>query len=75
MAATGCLAPEITGTPPSYLSSTAGLKSADAPNRLADISKVPSVGWGQILAYMAFLETLQVRVPGTAASKGDFGFQ
>ena len=51
------------------------MKFADVPNGLAAISKVPAAGWGQILAYMAFCEVSQDQSPGTAASKGDFGFK
>merc|ERR1719272_2712774 len=52
-----------------------GLKFADIPNGLGAISKVPLIGWGQILAYGAFCELSQDQSPGTAASKGDFGFK
>jgi hypothetical protein len=75
LAAMGYITPEITGKLPGYLSPSAGLKFADVPNGLAAISKVPAAGWGQILAYMAFCETSQDQSPGTAASKGDFGFK
>eukprot|EP00445_Apocalathium_hangoei_P035413 CAMPEP_0203957476 /NCGR_PEP_ID=MMETSP0359-20131031/89322_1 /ASSEMBLY_ACC=CAM_ASM_000338 /TAXON_ID=268821 /ORGANISM="Scrippsiella Hangoei, Strain SHTV-5" /LENGTH=586 /DNA_ID=CAMNT_0050891329 /DNA_START=51 /DNA_END=1808 /DNA_ORIENTATION=- len=75
LAAMGYITPEVTGKLPGYLSPSAGLKFADVPNGLAAISKVPAVGWGQILAYMAFCEVSQDQSPGTAASKGDFGFK
>ena len=52
-----------------------GIKFADVPNGLAAISKVPSAGWAQILAYGAFCELSQDQSAGTAASQGDFGFK
>merc|ERR1719204_1434867 len=51
-----------------------GIKFAVHPH-LAAISKVPSAGWAQILAYGAFCELSQDQSPGTAASQGDFGFK
>ncbi|CAE7943208.1 unnamed protein product, partial [Symbiodinium necroappetens] len=65
LATMGYITPEITGKFPGYLSPSAGLKFADVPNGLAAISKVPSAGWGQILAYMAFCEVSQDQSPGT----------
>ena len=56
------------------MSPSAGLKFADVPNGLAAISKVPTAGWAQIAAYMAFCETSQDQSPGTQAATGDFGF-
>merc|ERR1712063_205617 len=75
LATMGYITPEITGKFPGYLSPSAGLKFADIPNGLAAISKVPALGWAQIAAYAAFCETSQDQSPGTAASKGDFGFK
>ncbi|CAL1143129.1 unnamed protein product [Cladocopium goreaui] len=75
LATMGYITPEITGKFPGYLSPSAGLKSADVPNGLAAISKVPAAGWGQILAYMAFCEVSQEQTPGSAAYAGDFGFK
>jgi len=71
----GCITPEITGKLPGYLSPSMGFKFADIPNGLAAISKVPSAGWAQLLAYGAFCELSQDQSPGTAASQGDFGFK
>merc|ERR1719401_2755994 len=75
LATMGYITPEIAGKFPGYLSPSAGLKFADVPNGLAAISKVPSAGWAQILAYGAFCELSQDQSPGTAASQGDFGFK
>merc|ERR1712172_470420 len=75
LATMGYMTPEITGKLPGYLSPSAGLKFADIPNGLAAISKVPSAGWAQIVAYGAYCELSQDQSAGTAASKGDFGFK
>merc|ERR550525_1170877 len=56
LATMGYITPEITGKFPGYLSNSAGLKFADVPTGLAAIAKVPALGWGQILGYMAFCE-------------------
>merc|ERR1711963_416455 len=47
----------------------------DVPNGLAAISKVPSAGWAQILAYGAFCELSQDQSPGTPGASGDYGFK
>merc|ERR1711920_504706 len=60
---------------PGYLSPSMGIKFADVPNGLAAISKVPSAGWAQILAYGAFCELSQDQSPGTPGASGDFGFK
>ena len=52
-----------------------GLKFADIPNGLGAISKVPLIGWGQILAYGAFRGLSLDLFPGTAASEGYLGFK
>merc|ERR1712107_403499 len=65
----------ITGKLPGCLSPSMGVKFADVPNGLAAISKVPSAGWAQILAYGAFCELSQDQSAGTAASQGDYGFK
>merc|ERR1712174_103676 len=65
LATMGYITPEITGKLPGYLSPSMGIKFADVPNGLAAISKVPSAGWAQILAYGAFCELSQDQSPGT----------
>merc|ERR1712146_234345 len=75
LATMGYITPEITGKLPGYLSPSMGIKFADVPNGLAAISKVPSAGWAQILAYGAFCELSQDQSADTAASQGDFGFK
>eukprot|EP00972_Heterocapsa_arctica_P022408 3294511-Heterocapsa_arctica.AAC.1 len=71
----GYITPEITGKLPYYLSPPAGLRAADGLNGLAASPKEPAAGWGQILGHMAFRDTSQDQPPGTAASKGAFGFK
>merc|ERR1711979_23221 len=75
LATMGYITPEITGKLPGYLSPSMGIKFADVPNGLAAISKVPSAGWAQILAYGAFCELSQDQSAGTPAASGDFGFK
>jgi len=75
LATMGYITPEIAGKFPGYLDPAAGLKFADIPNGLAAISKVPGLGWAQIIAYMSFCETN----PGLGSdiakgAPGDFGF-
>jgi len=75
LAAMGYMTPEITGKFPGYLSPSMKLQFTDIPNGLAALSKVPAVGWVQIIAYCGFCELSQDQSPGTPASKGDFGFK
>merc|ERR1719220_114591 len=56
LATMGYITPELTGKLPGYLSPSMGLKFEDVPNGLAAISKVPAVGWAQIVAYAFFCE-------------------
>merc|ERR1711959_4656 len=58
IATIGYITPEITGKLPGYLSPSTGLKFADIPNGLGAISKVPALGWTQILAYFGIVEFL-----------------
>merc|ERR1711988_1205342 len=56
LACMGYMTPETTGKLPGYLSPSAGLKFEDIPNGLGAISKVPALGWIQIIAYFGFVE-------------------
>jgi len=56
LATMGYMTPELTGKFPGYLSYSLNIKYADVPNGLAAISKVPFLGWFQILLYTAFCE-------------------
>merc|ERR1712157_370100 len=49
LATMGYMTPELTGKFPGYLSPSMGLKFADIPNGLAALSKVPALGWAQII--------------------------
>jgi len=75
LATMGYITPELTGKFPGYLSPSMGLKFADIPNGLAALSKVPAIGWAQIIGYMALCEISQDQSPGTPAAAGDFGFK
>eukprot|EP00971_Amphidinium_carterae_P294968 5857069-Amphidinium_carterae.1 len=75
LATMGYITPEITGKLPGYLSPGTGLKFEDIPNGLGAISKVPALGWAQMIAYAAFCELSQDQSPGTPGAKGDFGFK
>merc|ERR1712176_1027769 len=68
----GYMTPEITGKWPGYLSPSAGLKFADIPNGLAAISKVPALGWLQILAWGGYCELSKEE---SAPGSGDYGFK
>merc|ERR1712186_80998 len=64
-----------TGKLPGYLSPSAGLKFADIPNGLAAISKVPALGWAQIVAYFGFCEFSGGFDDYKTGSPGDYGFK
>merc|ERR1719206_837707 len=56
LATMGYITPEITGKFPGFLSPSEELKFEDIPNGLAAVSKVPALGWGQIVLYCAAVE-------------------
>jgi len=70
LATMGYITPELTGKFSGYLSPSAGLKFADIPNGLAAVSKVPAVGWLQILIYGGLCEASGWNERGEAP--GDF---
>eukprot|EP00403_Amphidinium_massartii_P020428 CAMPEP_0178398186 /NCGR_PEP_ID=MMETSP0689_2-20121128/14643_1 /TAXON_ID=160604 /ORGANISM="Amphidinium massartii, Strain CS-259" /LENGTH=461 /DNA_ID=CAMNT_0020018941 /DNA_START=81 /DNA_END=1466 /DNA_ORIENTATION=- len=58
-----------------YLSPSENIKFSDVPNGLAAISKVPAAGWGQIFAFIGFIELVYNKSspePGNYG-KGVFG--
>ncbi|KAL9139512.1 Light-harvesting complex [Amphidinium carterae] len=58
-----------------YLSPSENIKFSDVPNGLAALSKVPVAGWGQILAFIGFIELVYNKgspEPGNFG-KGYFG--
>merc|ERR1719356_457387 len=77
----GYITPEITGKFPGYLSPSMGLKFADIPNGLAAVSKVPALGWAQMVAYSAYCELSGPRTRAANTSDyadiapGDYGFK
>merc|ERR1711903_398213 len=75
LATMGYITPEITGKLPGYLSPSAGLKFADIPNGLAAISKVPTLGWAQIVAYFGFCEFSGGFEDYTMGTPGDYGWK
>merc|ERR1719343_952319 len=71
----GYITPEITGKIPGYLSPSAGLKFEDIPNGLAAISKVPTLGRAQIVAYFGFCEFSGGYDEYLKGAPGDYGFK
>merc|ERR1711992_446522 len=56
LATMGYITPELTGKFPGMLSKSEGVSFDDIPNGLGAISKVPALGWGQIVLYCAAVE-------------------
>merc|ERR1719215_488632 len=75
LAAIGYMQPELTGKWPGFLSPSAGLKFADIPNGLGAISKVPALGWAQIVAYFGFVEFSGGFEDYKSGTPGDYGFK
>merc|ERR1712151_1200943 len=75
LATMGYIAPEITGKFPGYLSPSSDLKFADIPNGSAAISKVPALGWAQIVAYAGFCELSAGSDDWKTGTPGDYGFK
>merc|ERR1712139_694558 len=75
MASMGYMQPELTGKWPGFLSPSAGLKFADIPNGLGAISKVPALGWAQIVALFGFTEFSGGFEDYKAGTPGDYGFK
>merc|ERR1712204_75840 len=67
------MGPEIVGKLPGSLSPSKGLAFADIPNGLGAISKVPTLGWAQIVAYCAFCEVSGMN--NRSEAPGDFGWK
>merc|ERR1712048_1017131 len=75
LATMGYITPEITGKLPGYLSPSAGLKFEDIPNGLAAVSKVPTPGWLQIIAYFGFCEFSGGFEDYKTGTPGDYGWK
>merc|ERR1712086_650272 len=56
LATMGYITPEVSGKFPGFLSPSKGLAFEDIPNGLAAISKVPVLGWIQIVIYCLYVE-------------------
>merc|ERR1740138_375810 len=52
----GYITPEITGKFPGFISPSKGIAFEEIPNGLGAISKVPALGWLQIVAYCFYVE-------------------
>merc|ERR1719238_1341240 len=75
LASMGYMTPELTGKFPGFLSPSAGLKFADIPNGLGAISKVPALGWAQIVAYFGFCEISGGFEDYKSGTPGDYGWK
>ncbi|CAK0858686.1 unnamed protein product [Prorocentrum cordatum] len=91
LATMGYITPEIAGKLPGYLSPSMcmkmglsaskcpaeklGLKFADVPNGLAAVSKVPALGWFQIVAYFGFVELSGGFEDYRTGTPGDYGWK
>jgi len=73
LATMGYITPEITGKIPGFLSPSQGISFSDIPNGLGAVSKVPALGWAQIVTYCAFCEISGGNNRGEAP--GDFGWK
>merc|ERR1719277_1440837 len=81
LATMGYITPEVAGKFPGYLSPSADLKFADIPTDLAAVSKVPALGWVQMVAYAGYCELSGPRTRAANTSDysdvtpGDYGFK
>jgi len=75
MAATGYIHPEVAGKWQGYLSPSTGLKFQDIPNGLGAISKVPALGWAQIIGLCGLLELSTGFTDYKTGTPGDFGWK
>merc|ERR1719510_2040095 len=81
LATMGYITPEVAGKFPGYLSPSMDLKFADIPNGLAAVSKIPALGWAQMVAYAGYCELSgpTTRAANTAdyadITPGDYGWK
>merc|ERR1712129_503417 len=73
LATMGYITPELTGKFPGTLSPSEGVSFVDIPNGLGAISKVPALGWGQIVLYCAAVEGAGANNRGDGP--GEFGWK
>jgi len=62
LAAIGYITPEYFKWP-GYLSTTSGLKFADVPHGLAALTKVPAIGWTQVVGFCGAMELFAMNQP------------
>merc|ERR1712032_462934 len=74
LACMGYIVPELYGKWPGYLSPSQDLKFSDVPAGLAAISKVPTLGWVQILMFAGFIEGKD-GLSWTNENPGDIGWK
>merc|ERR1712157_109262 len=75
LATMGYMTPELTGKFPGFLSPSNDLKFADIPNGLGALSKVPALGWAQIVAYFGFCEISGGFSDYKTGTPGDYGWK
>merc|ERR1711953_570461 len=73
MGTMGYITPELTGKFPGMLSPSQGLTFESIPNGLGAISKVPGLGWGQMVLYCAAVEAAGADNRGDGP--GEFGWK
>merc|ERR1719189_3109408 len=73
LATMGYITPELTGKFPGMLSPSQELTFESIPNGLGAISKVPALGWGQIVLYCAAVEAAGANNRGDGP--GEFGWK
>merc|ERR1719476_74998 len=77
LATMGYITPEVAGKFPGYISPSKGVAFEDIPNGLAAISKVPFLGWVQIVIYCLYCEAsgLGFGYIGSEKVPGDLGWK
>merc|ERR1719515_37886 len=75
LATLGYIVPETLGKFRGELSPSLGLKFSDIPNGLAAISKVPAIGWVQIIAFAGCVEGAWSFNEDYTGTPGDYGWK
>merc|ERR1719316_1045191 len=75
LATLGYIVPETLGKFRGELSPSTGLKFSDIPNGLAAISKVPAIGWVQIIAFAGCVEGAWSFNEDYSGTPGDYGWK
>jgi len=74
LATLGYIVPEV-GKWPGYLSLSQGVKFVDVPNGLSALSKVPMLGWSQILVFVGLVEYTAGFDDYQTGCPGDYGWK